>query len=55
MYYACLRVKPESKAQTGAQKIIKKAFTTRDEARAYLSAIQNDEKQSILYDQFWTE
>jgi hypothetical protein len=55
MFYACLRVKRSPKDQNGPQKIIKKEFVDRNEARAYISAIQNDEKQSVLYDQFWTE
>lgn len=55
MFYACLRVKRDPKDQNGPQKIIKIKFTTRDEARAYISAIQNDETERGLYDQFWTE
>ena len=55
MFYACLRVKRGPKDQNGPQKIIKKEFATRDEARAYISAIQNDETKRDSYDQFWTE
>lgn len=55
MFYACLRVKASPKDQNGSQKIIRKEFTNRDDARAYISAIQNDETQCNLYDQFWTE
>ena len=55
MFYACLRVKKGPKDQNGPQKIIKKEFVDRDEARAYLATIRDDEQQSALYDQFWTE
>ncbi len=55
MFYACLRVKRDPKDQNGLQKIIKKEFATRDEARAYISTIQNDETERDSYDQFWTE
>ena len=55
MFYACLRVKKDPKDQNGPQKIIKKSFATRDEARAYITSIYNDSEQANLYDQFWTE
>ena len=55
MFYACLRFKKDPKDQNGPQKIIKKEFADRDDARAYIAAVQADEKQSVLYDQFWTE
>ena len=48
MFYACLRVK-----ETG--QIIKKECDTREEARAYISAVRNDPQESDKYDQFWTE
>ena len=55
MFYACLRLKKDKKDQTIRESIIRKEFTTRDEARAYISAIQEDETKRDLYDQFWTE
>ena len=55
MFYACLRFKKDPKDQDGAQRIVKKEFADRNEARAYIAAVQADEKQSVLYDQFWTE
>ena len=51
MYYACFRVKRDKKDPNGPQKIIKKEFTTREDARAYLEANRDYSK----YDQFWTE
>jgi hypothetical protein len=53
MYYACLRVKKEQKAQNGAEQVIKKAFTDRDGARAYISQMQLAFPGK--FDQAWTE
>ena len=55
MFYACLRVKKDPKDQNGAQKIIKKAFDDRNDARLYLASIRDDAQKGNLYDQFWTE
>ena len=55
MFYACLRLKATPKDQNGKQIVIKKEFTDRADARAYIVKIQADEAQCDLYDQFWTE
>jgi len=55
MYYACLRVKRTKKDKDGPETIIRKAFADRDEARAYISSILNNEEELKKYDQLWTE
>jgi len=51
MYYACFRIKKDQKDKNEPQKIIKKAFNTRDEARDFLNIHMDFDK----YDQCWTE